>query len=527
MESTTTREWVSTGTGNFAASISIYDSSSEMGTGWILIDDVYLAYQSSGPGFGNTYCQERDDLIVSTLSMPNLITNPAFVNSISTGDGWFFGGSNQNNSAIGGILEIWSFSSPFFGGQIFQNTGRAFPVNTVLALNFNAANQSNERKRISVILNDPAWSGTHGVRFCNFWLEPNSPMRTYRMWTHTDANWASTQISIYESSGSGRLRLDNFHLRVTDLPSRGTQCNLSPSISRPNYTIQIADPTNPAWKPGEHDAIYRGVEQAASALFNISTSPHSTEAVFNRVIPPTSGAGSVLFVRGNTTTSTIGSAGIPDVPTTYFNGSGQPISVVYPDINNGGCFAFDGGGSLPRAVVCNGGSLIISEYTVVHELGHLFDYRISSNLTTAMYNGQITIGSCPNGQRYVIMGYFNGGFTRGSRGWGSGSYLSNFQQSGENTPIEAAADMFLNWVYRSNSLNSSTSITYVPNFYNIFDPTNIPIGCQTTPFPEPWSGFLNRNWAVSATTFDLGMPGEVRYAYMNQIMNNFFLSSGW
>jgi hypothetical protein len=73
---------------------------------------------------------------------------------------------------------------------------------------------------------------------------------------------------------------------------------------------------------------------------------------------------------------------------TYINSSGQSVVVpiIYTDINYGGCKTFAGSGSVipggqngptPRAIVCNGSAtnLIVTEYTIVHELGHIFDNR--------------------------------------------------------------------------------------------------------------------------------------------------------
>jgi len=83
---------------------------------------------------------------------------------------------------------------------------------------------------------------------------------------------------------------------------------------------------------------------------------------------------------------------------------------------------------------------------------------------------------------------------------------------------EAAADMFLNWVYRINN-----------------DPVYPPVDtCALTPTPTPdhWSGsgFLNRDWigqtsppgTPTAGNLNTTLPGDRRYYHMHQFVLSIF-----
>jgi hypothetical protein len=74
---------------------------------------------------------------------------------------------------------------------------------------FDLANSSDVRKRISVLIHEDNFSD---LRVCTFWLAPHSPLRTYRMRTHTSRVWFNTTLSFYAASpGSlgGFYEVDN------------------------------------------------------------------------------------------------------------------------------------------------------------------------------------------------------------------------------------------------------------------------------------------------------------------------------
>jgi hypothetical protein len=91
----------------------------------------------------------------------------------------------------------------------YQETGVTMPANAPIAAQFDLANTSTSRKRISVLILDADFSDLH---VCTFWLEPNAPMRTYRMRTHTTEAWTNTAIYFYAASAGqngGFYEIDN------------------------------------------------------------------------------------------------------------------------------------------------------------------------------------------------------------------------------------------------------------------------------------------------------------------------------
>jgi hypothetical protein len=261
---------------------------------------------------------------------------------------------------------------------------------------------------------------------------------------------------------------------------------------------------------------------------------------------------------------------------TYINSSGQSVVVpiIYTDINYGGCKTFAGSGSVipcgqngptPRAIVCNGSAtnLIVTEYTIVHELGHIFDNRsqgangqpgVSVAMGLTGFVQPITDCTISPGP-FRVFGEFatqvaNYSWTRGEGGWGSGPSLrptqgtpvpaqiptptpqpliTNFQQNARfdfgaktNEEIyEAAADMFLNWVYRAIS-----DPTYPPPAF--INACAVPL---PTPNPTPmWNGFQNREWrgqissSATAGNLDAGLSGNGRYYWMHTTILQLFAS---
>lgn len=210
----------------------------------------------------------------------------------------------------------------------------------------------------------------------------------------------------------------------------------------------------------------------------------------------------------------------------------------------------------PAAVICNGPLLDnrtsidpnnpntvypneASEYTVVHELGHLFDYRsgnaITNDFSRSGIENYFVIRDCDNER---VMGLIlSNPWERGRRGWGTGPQfhtdgivrplITFFQQNPDNSPIEAAADMFLNWVYRLNKENGD-------------EPADS-CGLENRPLPEDWAGpgFLNQAWSATPHpspindgagilgVLDTSLPGDRRYFYMDVLMRTIFSNNQW
>ncbi|MDX1990791.1 MAG: hypothetical protein SF029_00280 [bacterium] len=170
---------------------------------------------------------------------------------------------------------------------------------------------------------------------------------------------------------------------------------------------------------------------------------------------------------------------------------------------------------------------LVTKYVLVHELGHRFNARSDSatagsgaGRSCASLYGRIEgtrnfpPPNCPgvplqDPQGYLVMGMFlrpsqTPAWDRGQRGWGSGpnDQITQFQQHPPQVPAfvgedlqtqidETAADMFLNWIYRTLS-------DYPPTLYQVV--------------PGSWQGFLNMSWNRSR---DPGAPTPYAVCYPN------------
>jgi predicted outer membrane repeat protein len=168
----------------------------------------------------------------------------------------------------------------------------------------------------------------------------------------------------------------------------------------------------------------------------------------------------------------------------------------------------------PIIISCFYNNLAITEYTMVHELGHVFNFRSRQNGKKSFFE---YIDDTNKGTDYIqdsqrklpVMGRFispggSADWRRGTRGWGTGpdTSITSFQQhppsvtqflnDDRNTQVdETSADMFLNWVYR------------------ISDP-NLPISSPTS-----LTGFRNISWSPAADS-DLQVGANVCNSQFNQ-----------
>jgi hypothetical protein len=106
-----------------------------------------------------------------------------------------------------------------------------------------------------------------------------------------------------------------------------------------------------------------------------------------------------------------------------------------------------------------------------------------------------------------------------SRGWGTAPVTNPFSGFQQNAPpngndsleiSEAAADMFLNWVYRA-----LTDLT------NLLVSTN---PCATQQVAGDWLGFRNID---GNGNLDVSWPGNARYWWMDQQVVAIFQQQGW
>jgi hypothetical protein len=257
----------------------------------------------------------------------------------------------------------------------------------------------------------------------------------------------------------------------------------------------------------------------------------------------------ILLIRTQST-----SANITISNYTYFFGIevGNTVTLTYPNADPGNCLSQREFTSLdvrmPAAIICNDHlrdqydgtiqRLRASQYTIVHEMGHIFDGRTDYGLSDPI-DVPFRLEDCasPAG---LIMGSGTT-WVRGRRGWGTGpqqylntstppapvSLITDFQQNPDNTAIEAAADSFLNWVYRTNASNGIPAI----------DP------CLQTPLPAPqaWGGpgYLNREWAATPLpsflansigdpgSLDTSLPGDGRYFDFDIRIRQIFTNNSW
>jgi hypothetical protein len=243
--------------------------------------------------------------------------------------------------------------------------------------------------------------------------------------------------------------------------------------------------------------------------------------------------------------------------------NGQPVYDGCDNTQNAGCTSNDRGTILFFGNFYQ--SIGIIQYTMVHELGHRFDNRSNipesnESISERLDSGEIvldcgypfiptvtpggpTLTSVPTltpggstltptksiglvmGENLVIQPW-----TRGERGWGSGparqpggGYLiTDFQQhpafisssvSKVNAIGEAAADMFLNWVYRGGS-----DYRFAPCLED---------------YPGMYLSFRNEDWrnmtsysAISGTP-DNTKPGAKRQSWFENIMGEIFVAQAW
>jgi hypothetical protein len=279
-----------------------------------------------------------------------------------------------------------------------------------------------------------------------------------------------------------------------------------------------------------------GVEDIAKALNNQFVNiPGSYLDAFLRVmhqtLPPANPISFVFYNRGT--------------QYCFANEPGNPANIVSPAstlLNN----LQSGLGTTPHESVVECNILLnvdYSRYTTVHELGHVFTVRAGgATASSTSFYGLLALpqqtgepqGIINDSSDLIVLGkvgvYFNpttglqeDEWARGRRGWGSsGVYRMSSSGSGlepacyfQQNPrtdsgktqaeiLEAAADMFLNWVYEELQIMGI--------------------------------GFENVDWAsattcllVAATTnMDPSLPGTARYNYMEiDVMPRLSSTYGW
>jgi hypothetical protein len=159
-------------------------------------------------------------------AIPNLVANGSFSNGTN---GWIVYG----NPTPGDIQ--WSVSNGVFQfsrglttnntAAIFQETNVTLPSNSGVTAQFDIGNSSNVRRRISVLLIEKDFSD---ITVCTFWLAPQSPLRTYRMTTHSTKAWTlGAAVYFYAATqdvSGGSYLLANVSVKQDAQSLGGTRC---------------------------------------------------------------------------------------------------------------------------------------------------------------------------------------------------------------------------------------------------------------------------------------------------------------
>jgi predicted ribosomally synthesized peptide with SipW-like signal peptide len=147
------------------------------------------------------------------------------------------------SSVVGGVFQFFKASPTTTTSGlalVFQETNQALAASAPLLAQFDLGNSSTARKRVSVVVAD---GDLTDLAVCSFWLPPGAALQTYRMRTHTTANWANASVRFYAEDGGasgGNYLLDNVSLKyITTQSVLWTDC---------------VDPTTPAVPSGAESA---------------------------------------------------------------------------------------------------------------------------------------------------------------------------------------------------------------------------------------------------------------------------------
>jgi hypothetical protein len=295
-----------------------------------------------------------------------------------------------------------------------------------------------------------------------------------------------------------------------------------PTATPVAYTLADYGITVSGWLPAEEAIILEAVNDTARALHMISSQKSNRSQVDTfKIIMETP-----LIITKSTTQKGFCEMSSNVIP---------PTLICY--------------GTLFQPDPDNPTSRPYTKFVFVHELGHRFDNRSRQNIPDEKlslagwisYPAQEPTNEASRSRvvmdcdKKTLFGLFSSNnikhWTRGTRGWGSTANekeFSDFQQNfvdsigiaDESKDVdEAAADMFLNWVYRrlTDIINSP------PNWAN---------ACAG-PIPvanEPWSGFKNimGNKDIAGNNIvDPTQSGNVRYWWMEQVMRLIFQTKNW
>jgi hypothetical protein len=439
------------------------------------------------------------------------------------------GGTNGN------VMEIArNVNTP--NGGFYQYNPYSAPANGVLRFSFQIGNQSNVARVINMLVRDPNWQDVHS---CFVTVPAFTPLTELVIYLKTNRQWSNIviqgwiQVGDYTGSGVRPFRFDK--LRLSYIPSifftGTTEC--PPPFTIPATPTPTATPM-PTLSSYGISLVSDGLQWDVIEATNILNGANRVADAFSR-----------FQVFGNT---------LPDKFKTVMGSSltflrlaeTQPVNspyAVYYGTNAGNCEVWDPTVVIATIVVACRGYMrqtdtwitngFVTEFAAVHELGHVVDIRSGIQLRTIVGSTNLFLGDCnvnttyPEGER--VMGVVST-WERGQRGWGStdpdsgnGQEISQFQQNPYNQTdgVEAAADMFLNWVYRRTSDAAPTNI---PLEFNPLGRDGPPVAACNYAISGSWLGFRNINRDGSD---DTRRPGNVRYWWIEGTLQVIFRSQTW
>jgi hypothetical protein len=190
-----------------AAALSIYELTADS-AGYVRVDNVSLRHQPGLPTHATLCVDPLAPAPGTGADGTNMVQNGDFSLGLQH---WFLSGS-ITYQLLNGVLYFDKPTNATSNATVVNANG-SIPPNTPMELTLDLGNSSaSSRKRVTVILNEAGWTDSQP---CNFWIPPNTPLRTYTVRTHTrNAAWPIAHISIYDLiSGDPYIMLDNVSLR--------------------------------------------------------------------------------------------------------------------------------------------------------------------------------------------------------------------------------------------------------------------------------------------------------------------------
>jgi hypothetical protein len=211
MRTHNTRAWSNT-------TLAFYAATPGSAGGFYDVDNVSLTYEPAGHA-DRTICDDpTGPAAVNEPDGPNLLVNGDFAAGLEP---WKTFHGLEYQLSNGTFEFIWAPPSetriaPVLpnldpGPVVIQRTGVALPAGETLTVRLDLGNSSTVRKRVSVLIHQ--WN-FDDLTACTFWLEPNTPLRTYTMRMFTTEAWTDASVSVYAATRGPEtwIQLDNVSL---------------------------------------------------------------------------------------------------------------------------------------------------------------------------------------------------------------------------------------------------------------------------------------------------------------------------